>query len=243
MSSLLLLLLQVVAFHQDDPNARLRETFERLAKAYPADSASLHWFYFEWPSPRDVQKDIKHMEDLLSERTQKVYRAVETGLKPALSKITANKRASRESARNVVLLYSAYDKFQGEALCGRVLNARENYDLVWKTVEVLAVEAKKDTFFIASLISLAQSIRTNVELAEAMPGFVWRSIGNNPKGFLQMFARRSRSARSQWMSYWMSEEFPDQALREVFVRIARTTGPGGLSNAARQLLEEIDKRY
>lgn len=238
---LFLLLIRSHSFQEDDAKSKLQFTFDHLAKIYIADSASLHRFYFKWPSPRDVQKDIDRMNGLLQDSVQKQYQAVYLNLKPLLTRISIRKRLNRMEAQSLVTLYSAYDHFRGEAMCAQVLTDRDNYDLVWKSFDVLVSASKKDTFYMAALMSLSESIKTNAELGEAMPGFVWESIRNNPEGFLKMFSRREKSNRVQWMNPWTWEGLPDQSLKQVFDRISRSPGHPKLSEAAKELLKQIDE--
>lgn len=222
-----------------DLQRKLQATFEQVTKAYPADSASLYRFYFKTFAARDsqtVQKQILRLQGLLSDTTQKTYHAVQTQLKPLMQAMLSSKTISHSQVYRFVALYSAYDRYRWESLFSKLLAEEDNYQLVHKTMRRLAAEATRDTSCIAALISLNQSIRTNVELAEGMGDLLTQAIRNNPTGFLQMYLARDESARKIFARNLLLYEGSLEEIRPFIHKAAASSVDERLRKAEQELM-------
>lgn len=229
---------------EDDQYDKLLRTFDRATQLYPSDSARLANIYFKWVKSRDERttlKQINSLEILLSKETQATYHRVAFELRPLLTTIVNGQSISAGQGRKIVSLYSAYDHLSGEGLFVNLLHGDDNYQLVWKSFEKIAAAANKDTVFIWALVTLNDSIRTNVELAEAMPDFLMASIRNNPEGFLQMYGRRDKMARREWASFIAPYDTPDREIMTILQKLSRSAGDPKKSAYAKEIIESTNK--
>lgn len=185
---------------EDYSYQKLLDTYRQVIKTFPSDSLSLHRLYFEWVRERDKQtnlRQIKRLNTLMSNENIIKYQNIEENLMPTLESIVYNNQLTRSNATKFRDLYSDYDHYGSEGLLTKILKDNDNYDLVWKSFEKFVKAAAKDTFFIDILISLDNSIKTNVELAESTHSFVIKAVKNNPEGFILMLSKRSEISKKQ----------------------------------------------
>jgi hypothetical protein len=209
----------------DDHNSRLinytitklSDIFLVAVKTFPNDSASLYRFYYEWFPAKDneeLNKQIERLKKLTSKESVERYNKVNNELKPLLIKIIKTNSITQSQADSIVTLYSDYDYFSGESLFSQLLTNDDNYDLVGKSLQIIAKESNKDTCYISALIKLNKNIRTNAELAESMPDFIVNAIQNNPNGFLEMFKQRQGDQKTDFANYISRYDEPDKKLIE-----------------------------
>jgi hypothetical protein len=215
----------------------LTDVLNRAVKVYPDDSASIIDFYSGISSkdPRENQKQIKKIEGLISNSIVERCHLVHKNLKPLMISIVNSDTVNILQASEFVKLYSDYDHFRGESLFDNLLTNDENYSLVWESLRKIAHSSSQDTTYISSLIELNQNVRTNVELAEAMQDFVIESIKSNPKGFLDMFIKRSKAARKSFSDNISYFEDPDTALIRIYKEFS-TNSDIKYQNPAKELL-------
>ena len=226
----------------DTLNYALSEIFAKAIQCFPNDSASLYRFYFKWNSTKDqdkINKQIKRLEKLTSNESVKRYRDVNNYLKPLLKEIVNSNAVTKSQADSLVKLYSDYDYFSGESLFSQLLTMEDNYDLVWKSFQIMARESSKDTCFISALIKLKNNIRTNAELSESMGAFVVKAIQNNPTGFLEMYSHRKGKTRSDFANYIMVWEDPDKELVEKFTEISKNSKDENYKKLAIDLIDKF----
>lgn len=215
---------------------RVKE-ISKVAKAYPNDSASIYSFYgktTDTSSKQRLKEDIKNLKDLTSDKCIAQYKKVQKELKPLLRQIIQKKSLDQTDAINLVSMYSFYDELSGGALFSRFISVKENYDLVWKAFEIISKENTKDTFNIYSMINLNDSIRTNVELSEAMGEFVVQSIKKNPVGFIEMYNRSSH--KDSFAKNAQPYESLDKVLLKEFEKISNSSKKKRYRTAASEIL-------
>ncbi|MEQ9378126.1 MAG: hypothetical protein RIG68_23250 [Imperialibacter sp.] len=220
----------------------LVETFEKVSKTYPADSAYLRGFYFERHPAKtavEMQQQINQMETLLYPETVAKYKEVSVQLKPLLNEILKTSAVTKAQAVKFAYLYSAYDQFSGRALLKGFLSEDENYSLVWRTMEIMVAASKSDTSYISSLIDLDNAISTNVELAEKVGEFVIDAIKNNPTGFLEMYSLRSGKARDELATHAMLWEDPVPEMVSMFEELKLALKDSSMRSAADELVTQI----
>lgn len=192
-------------FQKDNElSIRLSNAFSEIVQAYPNDSASLYRFYYEWFRTTEndkIKKQIERIEKLLTETNKQRYQNVEQNLKPLLKRIVADNSVNNSQLDNLVTLYSDYDNFSGEGLFSQLLTNEENYQLSWKSFEIIAEQSQRDTTNIAALIELDKRIKTNAELSGEFFVFIEKAILNNPHGFLDMYSNRNNKLRDELMNY------------------------------------------
>lgn len=234
-----------VCSQEDNSYQKLLDTYNQVIKVYPADSLSLHRLYFEWVKDRDKLtnlRQIDRLKNLISNESVMKYRNIENNLKPVLENIVYNNLINKSNAIKFNKLYSDYDYFSGEGLLTNILDDKDNYDLVWKSFEKLAEAATNDTLYTTVLISLDNSIRTNVELAETTRSFVLRAIKNNPEGFLLMYSSRDETKKKQLLEYIVFDQSPDIELLDVFKKIAKNTKNESLSKISIELIDAVNNK-
>ena len=218
----------------------LSSVFHKAVRIFPNDSTSLYRLYYEWGSTLDtikLKKQIKRLEALTSKESIIRYNNVAKNLKPLLKRIVKSDSASKLQADSLEFLYSEYDYFSGEALLSKLLTDDDNYNLVWKSFQIITKESLKDTVYISVLIRLDHHIRTNAELAEAMPHFVVKAIHNNPLGFLKMYNLRNVDQRTNFANLISEYDEPDIKLIEIFTDISKNSKNGNYRNLAIDLLQ------
>jgi hypothetical protein len=223
-----------------DFSKELSNVFSKAIKAFPSDSASLYNFYYVWlpkKNSSEQQKQINRLEQLLTKSSLDRYYNVEKNLKPLLTKIVSTKSITISQAKSFVLLYSDYDYFSGEAMFSQLLTNEDNYNLVWKSLQILAQESHKDTCYISALLNLNNNIKTNAELAEAMPGFIIKAIHNNPEGFLDMYSEWNCDMR-EGLSYYILL-YGDENLVLIFKDISKNSTSEKYRNDAKELLQYV----
>jgi len=210
---------------RSSPN-ELSDVFLKAVKAFPGDSASLYRFYFKSQQSQDVEKlnrQIERLRTLTVTESVDKYNAVHKNLKPLLAKIVNANTITKSQVDSLMILYSDYDYFSGEALFSKLLTMDDNYNLVWRSFEIMTKESKKDTCYISALTTLDKHIATNVELAEAMPDFIVEAIQNNPKGFLEMYAARRPDLRPDFANYISVYDQPDKKLIAIYTDISENS--------------------
>jgi hypothetical protein len=218
----------------------LSNVFHNAVKIFPNDSASLYRFYYEWYSTLDtikLKEQIKRLEKLTSKESIIRYYKVAKNLKPLLKMIVKSDSASKLQADSLEFFYSEYDYFLGEALFSKLLTDDDNYNLVWKSFQIITKESLKDTVYISVLIRLDHHIETNAELAEALPHYVVKAIHNNPLGFLEMYNLRNGDQRTNFANLISEYDEPDIKLIEVFTDISKNSKNGNYRNLAKDLLQ------
>ena len=229
--------------YSTDLETVLSSVFLKAIKVFPDDSASLYRFYYIWNSTKDtckLEKQIKRLEALTSNESIDRYNKVAKNLKPLLIRIVKANSANKSQADSLEILYSEYDYFSGEALFSQLLTEDDNYNLVWRSFQIMTKESQNDTCYISTLISLNDQISTNVELAEAMPSFIAKAIQNNPIGFLEMYNKRKGDQRTNFSKYISEYEEPDIKLIEIFTDISEKSKNGNYRNLATDLLQRIN---
>ncbi|MEX2231418.1 MAG: hypothetical protein WD824_04625 [Cyclobacteriaceae bacterium] len=237
--------------HRDSPppgsdqlnglTSELLDVFIKAAKTFPDDSASLYQFYFEWNATRDpekVKRQVKRMEILISEESVSRYHLVDANLERLMRNVVDVNSISKEQADSLVMLYCYYDYFAGESLFSKLLTDDDNYKLVWKSFEIMSGESQRDTCFISALINLDDCIRTNAELAEAMPDFIVKAIANFPEGFLAMYGVRKRQTEGDFANYISIYDEPDKKLIAIFTEISTSSKNENHRRAAADLLQK-----
>lgn len=217
-------------------------TFNKAKISFPEDSASLYNFYFK-PAQKDLKevvRDKKRLENLMSNENVSKYQNVHSHLKPLMLSILESDTISISQAKNFAELYSIYDKFQGESLFSQLINDDENYKLVWETLRRISHSSNKDTTYISLMIQLSLNIRTNAELSEAMEDFVVESIKNNPKGLLDMLIAHGKGAANTFVDYISYFDEPDKDLLSIYKEISGSQD-SKYKNAATELLSSIPK--
>ncbi len=222
----------------------LLHVFHKAVKIFPNDSASLYRFYFEWFPAKDnekLNKQIERLKKLISNESVEKYYKVNSKLKPLLIKITETNSITQLQADSIVTLYSDYDYFSGESLFSQLLRNDDNYNLVWKSFQIMTKESLRDTVYIFALIRLDHHIRTNAELAEAMPHFVVKAVYNNPLGFLKMYDKRKDDQRTTFANYISEYDEPDLSLIKLYTDISKTSKNENYRNLATDLLQRIQE--
>lgn len=222
----------------------LFDVFLKAKKAFPDDSASLYSFYYKLHLSKDeekLDKQIERLEALTSKKSIDRYNEVNRRLKPLLVKITSASSLSKSQADSLVILYSDYDYFSGEALFSQLLTNDDNYNLVWESFRIMTKESKRDTSYISALITLDTHIRTNVELAEAMPDFIVQAIQNNPNGFLEMYRARRSDLRSDFANYISVYDEPDKKLIVIYTDISKNSENDDYKKLAQELMLKFEK--
>jgi hypothetical protein len=220
------------------PNG-LSDVFLKAVKAFPEDSASLYHFYFELHQSQDDQKlsgEIERLRSLTFRESIDKYNAVHRHLKPLLIRIVNANTISRPQLDSLTILYSDYDYFSGEALFSKLLTEDDNYNLVWRSFDVVTKESKKDTCYISALTTLDIHITTNVELAESMPEFIVQAIQNNPKGFLEMYGARRPELRPDFANYISIYDEPDKKLIAIYTDISENSENDNQKKLANELV-------
>ena len=240
-------ILKVNEAFQENPiqsdSDKLLKVFSEAVKTFPNDSASLYRFYFKtFPAktPEKVQKHTDRLSALLTNEFIKRYENVENNLKPLLIEIIEKKTLSCKQAENLVILYSDYDYYTGEALFSQILSGDENYSLVWESFKIVYKESPKDTCYIAALIELDKNIRTNAELAQAMIGFIIRAVKNNPTGFLDMYSERTTEAQAKFANYISYYDVVDEELFSTFTEMSKNEKNEKYRQAANELLQHFN---
>lgn len=226
-----------------DTITKLSDVFHNAVKVFPDDSASLYNFYYEWfpaKKPEKIKEQIVRLQTLTTKESINRYNKVVKKLKPLLIQITKTDSISKSQAYSLVILYSDYDHFSGEALFSQLLTEDDNYNLVWKSFRIMAKESQKDTCYISALISLSNHIRTNVELSEAMPEFVVKAIRNNPTGFLEMYGAGKNEQRIELAKYIAKYDEPDKKLVEIYTDISNNSKNRKYKELAKDLLLKIN---
>jgi len=222
------------------------EYLEVLLKAceqFPKDSASMYRFYSRIYDKNKVQKQIQRIEDLLTPEVIDRYNKVDQSLKKLLQNAVNTNSLPCKQTDSIALLYSYFDDFGGDAMCDQVLTEDDNYDLVWKSFQIMIEESRNDTCYISSLIYLDNHIRTNVELAEAMPDFIVRAIQNNTKGFLDMYNSRNVEDQYDFSKYISVYDQPDSTLINTLNDISVNSVSDNYKIAATEILKNINKMY
>src|SRR5918993_1563339 len=204
----------------------LSDLFLKAVKAFPEDSASLYNFYFKSHPAQDEEKlnrQIARLRALSFTESIYKYNSVHKHLKPLLVKIVDANTISKSQLDSLMILYSDYDYFSGEALFSKLFTGDDNYNLVWRSFEIITKESKKDTCYLSALTTLDTHITTNVELAEAMPDFIVQAIQNNPKGFLEMYGTRRPELRPDFANYISVYDEPDKKLVEIYTDISNNS--------------------
>ncbi len=222
----------------------LSEAFSKAIKIFPSDSGSLYRFYYKWFPTADgtkQQKQIDRIESLVTEKSIRKYRNVEKYLKPLMVKVITTNTINHLQLDSLVTLYSDYDFFRGEALLSNLLTNDENYQLVWKSFQIIANQSSRDTTCISALIRLNDHIRTNVELAEAMQSFIEKAICHNPEGFLDMYLARRAEARSILIKHLTEYEEPDKEMISILTKISKTSKGKQYQQASTEILDILKK--
>ena len=223
---------------------KLSKAFSEMVKTYPNDSALLYRFYYEWFYTTENDKmrnQIERIENLLSEKNKQRYYNVEQYLKPLLSRIVANNSINNLQLDSLVVLYSDYDSLLGKGLLSQLLTVDENYQLVWKTFDIIAEQSQRDTTNIAALIELDKSIRTNAELAGEFFVFVEKAILNNPKGFIDMYLNRNNELRNELMSYFRPSTNFVKEVELLLNEIAHNTSKESYRKGSLKILNRINE--
>ena len=218
--------------------------FSQAAQTFPSDSLSLQRFYFKTfrvETVEKMQRQIDRIKALLDEETIKKYNEVTSELKSLLQNIVETKSISKEQAERFAYLYAIYDKYSGGALFSQVFTDDDNYTLVWKSMEIIVTNSERDTCFVSSLISLDNSIRTNVELAEKTGEFVIEAIKNNPLGFLQMYSQRNEEGKDYFVRHAMLWDDPVPELISTFEEISKNSTEQANRTLAEDILTRINK--
>ncbi|NLT51651.1 MAG: hypothetical protein GXX85_12115 [Ignavibacteria bacterium] len=226
----------------NDTITTLSDVFQKAVKTFPNDSASLYRFYYEWFPAKDTEKlnqQIERLKKLTSKESVERYNKVNNKLKPLLIKITKTNSINQSQVDTIVTLYSDYDYFSGESLFSQLLTNDDNYNLVWKSFQIMANESNKDTCYISALIELDKNISINVELAEAMPEFVIKAIKNNPIGFLEIFKQRQGKEKIDLANYIIKYDEPEEELINVYTDIFKNSKNAEHRLLAKELIEKI----
>lgn len=225
---------------ENDSITGLSNVFQKAVNVFPKDSVSLHRFYFKWFPAKDkeeLNQQIRRLETLTSDESVDKYNDVNNNLKPLLTKIVNANSLDKAKVERLVTLYSEYDYLSGEALFSQLLTDSNNYELVWKSFQLMTKECN-DTSYISALINLANNIRTNAELAEAMPGFIVKAIQNNPEGFLEMYNMRQGKHRVDYANYISIFDDPDIKLIEKYTDISKNSKNEDYRKLAKELLQK-----
>ena len=102
-------------------------------------------------------------------------------------------------------------------------------------------ESIKDTCFISGLIKLGNKIKTNVELSEAMPGFIVKAIQNNPNGFLEMYKQKQNDQKKDFANYISVFDEPDKKLIEIYTDISINSKNEDYKKLANELIEKYNQ--
>lgn len=228
------------------PGSITQEFHNLLSKAletYPNDSASLSRFFlknFQPSSEEKIQKQNSRLASFLEEGFVAQYTEVANELKPLLVAVVQAGTISRPQLEKLVYLYSFYDAAQGSAMFSDLLSIDENYTLTWESFRIMA-SYNKDTSSISGLIELDKAIRTNVELAEAMQGFIHQAILNNPEGFLEMYALRGKVEKESFAEHCKMWDTPVDEIIALFKDISSNSPIPIQRSLAKNLLEYISE--
>jgi len=214
----------------------------KAAKTFPSDSSSLYKYYHKviYTNADIIQKQIDRINSLLTENSIKRYHDVEMNLKPLLKEIVAENSIKIYQLNDLVTLYCDYDYYRGQSLFYQLIDNDENYDLVWKSFQIISEASKNDTTYISALIKLDDKIRINVELAEEMPIFIIKSVQNNPEGFLDMYLSKEDNIRNDFANRIM--EYASEQLIMIFVDISEKSNNDNYRKAASELIQNIKDR-
>lgn len=187
-----------------------------------------------------MNKSKKQLIDLCycSEESIDQYYNTEKYLRGLLVDIVEANSISESQVDSLVTLYCGFDEFRGNGLLTTLFIENDNCDLVWNSFKSIAKKSPEDTCYISALINLDNCIRTNVELAEAMPSFIIDAIKINPYGFLDMISVRSEVCKSKLSEYTLYYDTPDKDLIRIFEEISSSSD----NNKYQDLASELIKR-
>ena len=229
-------------FCQKNGTDEFTEVLYKAIKAFPSDSLSL-MSYSKAVVDSDSNKKQAYIEiinSFLSENFKQLYHDVENNLKPLLKEIVSNNTINTFQLVNLVTLYCDYDYYRGRALFSQLFSNDENYNLVWKSFHIISNESKNDTTYISALIKLSNKIRTNVELAEALPFFVIESVQNNPEGFMDMCLARKEDVRDEFTNRIMG--YASNELIAVFADISENSTNNNYKKVSKDIIKNVKPR-
>jgi len=222
--------------------SELSEVFAQVVQMYPKDSGSLYRFYYKWNSTEDsakLERQIKRLNNLTSDKSKARYRSVEKNLKPLMNQIITANNISSSQSDHFTQLYLGYDYFAGESLFSQLFKDDENYTLVWKTIELMVEGSKRDTTLISNLIELNNNISTNAELGEKMQHYKIEAIKNNPLGFLEMYGQRKGDHRIKYADNITVWGDPDKRLIQIYTKISNSSPNDNHRQFSLELLEQF----
>ena len=237
----ILMLLRLPLIAQGDRLRFFATKVAQLGHIYPADSAEFSRSLLNWArSAPDTMIDqmSARLDTLTLNRTQARYRAVESGFKPLLRRISSARRPGAIDALNFVRLYSEYDDFLGYNLFNHFLSDSTR-NAAWICFERFAASARIDTSFIRALIVLDQHICIEADLSEATGDFVREALLNNPAGFLRMYLRSDEATRREMREYVAPDGYPDGGIIRKLSAISRAPNNASLIKVAREILDSI----
>lgn len=241
---LFLLLISFNVLGQDQDIEKMYfNTLDEVKKAYTLDSASLNRFYsriYKKDNPQKTKRAIDRMHNLLNTKTQTEYQQIRKEIIPLMKEINSSEHITCTMAEKFANQYSRFDYYCGESLFNDFITTEENYELVWGTFKSLSSQKTNDTCLIHALIKLDNNIRTNVELAETISEFKIEAIQNNPKGYLDMYAKRNENERIKFIWHLFYFDDPNEELLETYKLISENAAIEDYRNIASDVVKKIN---
>jgi hypothetical protein len=228
---------------EDDYKLKLINTFSEVIKVYPKDSLSLYRVYFLYNSTSSdfiIQKQIKQLEGLISKNTIKKYYEVEETLIPLMSRIVNSNAIEVSQIDSIVDLYSYFDHYLGKGLFSQLIGEKDNYELIWKTFEIIANNDTNHLISLSALIELDNNINTNVELSESIPAFVVKGIYKNPYSLLDIYL--ANQVDIDYLEYVSDYFKPNQDLISILKEISKNSSNEKHREAALEIIQLLNEK-